>query len=185
MKRITYLVLCIFTCFTLLTACGDDDKEPANDTPVSSDAEVSQQTDTDKDEDIDNNHEVTTEADNSMSEVPVVDAVPSNDEDETDEDDEEDDGIEVEEESSLTDAQENVAQNPTKEFRASGTFNGFIDSSSVEITMSDGSYQTFFVYDETAYNRLMKLSENETPPTISFVYKAKEGQINPEIISVN
>lgn len=194
MKRITYFIFCMLTCMALLTACGDDSTESSNNTPVEeSDAvEAQADADADDDEEIDNNHDAE-QADNEddLSEVPVSDAVPSYDDDDADTDTDSDntDDSDIDEEddndSGLTEAQENAAESPSEEFHASGTFNGFIDSSSVEVTMSDGSYQTFFVYDETVYNKLMRLSEDETPVSIQFTYKAREGQINPEIIAVN
>lgn len=64
---------------------------------------------------------------------------------------------------------------------ATGTYNGFADTSSVEIEMSDGSYQTFMVNDEDLVNKLNDMDEGTK---ITFTYGAVEGQANMEILSV-
>ena len=63
---------------------------------------------------------------------------------------------------------------------ATGTYNGFADTSSVEIEMSDGSYQTFMVNDEELVNKLNDMDEGTK---ITFTYGAVEGQANMEILS--
>lgn len=78
---------------------------------------------------------------------------------------------------------DNVAKDEEKEFKGTGKFYGFIDSNSVEIELDDGSYCTFFVFEENVREALTKLLDGE-PASISFTYKALEGQINPEIIDV-
>ena len=65
--------------------------------------------------------------------------------------------------------------------RATGTYNGFADTSSVEIEMSDGSYQTFMVNDEDLVNKLNDMDEGTK---ITFTYGAVEGQANMEILSI-
>ena len=62
-----------------------------------------------------------------------------------------------------------------------GTYNGFADTSSVEIEMSDGSYQTFMVNDEDLVNKLNDMDEGTK---ITFTYGAVEGQANMEILSI-
>ena len=64
---------------------------------------------------------------------------------------------------------------------ATGTYNGFADTSSVEIEMSDGSYQTFMVNDEDLVNKLNDMDEGTK---ITFTYGAVEGQANMEILSI-
>ena len=64
---------------------------------------------------------------------------------------------------------------------ATGTYNGFADTSSVEIEMSDGSYQTFMVNDEDLVNKLNDMDEGTKIP---FTYGAVEGQANMEILSI-
>lgn len=64
---------------------------------------------------------------------------------------------------------------------ATGTYNGFADTSSVEIEMSDGSYQTFMVNDEDLVNKLNDMDEGTK---IAFTYGAVEGQANMEILSI-
>ena len=64
---------------------------------------------------------------------------------------------------------------------ATGTYNGFADTSSVEIEMSDGSYQTFMVNDEGLVNKLNDMDEGTK---ITFTYGAVEGQANMEILSI-
>ena len=61
------------------------------------------------------------------------------------------------------------------------TYNGFADTSSVEIEMSDGSYQTFMVNDEDLVNKLNDMDEGTK---ITFTYGAVEGQANMEILSI-
>ena len=110
-----------------------------------------------------------------------TDLVPIEDAGDDDEDDAE---TEQNNQSETTDVQNKVSENPTEEFNGSGTFNGFVDSSSVEITMSDGSYQTFFVYDENVLARLQNLEESGSSSSIQFTYRGIDGQVNPEIISI-
>ena len=64
---------------------------------------------------------------------------------------------------------------------ATGTYNGFADTSSVEIEMSDGSYQTFMVNDEELVNKLNDMDEGTK---ITFTYGGVEGQANMEILSI-
>ena len=64
---------------------------------------------------------------------------------------------------------------------ATGTYNGFADTSSEEIEMSDGSYQTFMVNDEDLVNKLNDMDEGTK---ITFTYGAVEGQANMEILSI-
>ena len=64
---------------------------------------------------------------------------------------------------------------------ATGTYNGFADTSSVEIEMSDGSYQTFMVNDEDLVNKLNDMDEGTK---ITLTYGAVEGQANMEILSI-
>lgn len=64
---------------------------------------------------------------------------------------------------------------------ATGTYNGFADTSSVEIEMSDGSYKTFLVNDEDLVNKLNDMDEGTK---ITFTYGAVEGQSNMEILSI-
>lgn len=64
---------------------------------------------------------------------------------------------------------------------ATGTYNGFADTNSVEIKMSDGSYQTFMVNDEDLVNKLNDMDEGTE---ISFTYGAVEGQANKEILAI-
>ena len=52
---------------------------------------------------------------------------------------------------------------------ATGTYNGFADTSSVEIEMPDGSYQTFMVNDEDLVNKLNDMDEGTK---ITFTYGA-------------
>ena len=64
---------------------------------------------------------------------------------------------------------------------ATGTYNGFADTNSVEIEMSDGSYQTFLVNDDDVKTALNKKGEGSK---ITFTYGAVEGQANKEILSI-
>ncbi len=62
-----------------------------------------------------------------------------------------------------------------------GTFNGWVDSSSIEVEMSNGEFMTFFVEDEAVKEALNKKGEGSK---ISFTYGALEGQANMQILSV-
>lgn len=65
--------------------------------------------------------------------------------------------------------------------KGTGTFSGQIDSSSVEILLDNGNYETFFIYDEKVAEFFNNLEEGDK---ISFTYGPAEGQINPEITAV-
>ena len=64
---------------------------------------------------------------------------------------------------------------------ATGTYNGFADTSSVEIELSNGTFETFIVNDDDVKTALSKKSEGDK---ITFTYGAVEGQANKEILSV-
>lgn len=63
----------------------------------------------------------------------------------------------------------------------SGTFNGWVDSNSVEVEMSNGEFKTFFVEEDEVKEALNKKGEGSK---ISFTYGALEGQANMKILSV-
>ena len=64
---------------------------------------------------------------------------------------------------------------------ATGTYNGFADTNSVEIEMSDGSFETFLVDDDDVKTALNKKGEGSK---ITFTYGAVEGQANKQILSI-
>lgn len=64
---------------------------------------------------------------------------------------------------------------------ATGTYNGFADTNSVEIEMSDGSFETFIVDDDDVKTALNKKGEGSK---ITFTYGAVEGQANKQILSI-
>ena len=64
---------------------------------------------------------------------------------------------------------------------ATGTYNGFADTNSVEIELSNGTFETFIVNDDDVKIALSKKSEGDK---ITFTYGAVEGQANKEILSV-
>jgi predicted small lipoprotein YifL len=64
---------------------------------------------------------------------------------------------------------------------ATGTYNGFADTNSVEIELSNGTFETFIVNDDDVKTALSKKSEGDK---ITFTYGAVEGQANKEILSV-
>lgn len=64
---------------------------------------------------------------------------------------------------------------------ATGTYNGFADTNSVEIEMSDGSFETFLVNDDDVKTALNKKGEGSK---ITFTYGAVEGQANKQILSI-
>lgn len=184
MKKLLYVFLCMVTCIAFLTACGkeksatgqvgsDSSQETENTSFQSEDAEEETSTAVPEDEVINPDAEDEPGDENLTSDDDGNVTIQDGSEEESEEPDD-----------STTDVQDKVSKNPSEEFNGSGTFNGFVDSSSVEITMSDGSYQTFFVYDEDVLASLQKLEEAGNSPTIQFTYGGIEGQVNPEIISV-
>jgi hypothetical protein len=190
MKRIIYLFFCLLTCTAFLAACGKKDSVSDTDSKAqvsesssaSSDGEEGTEDLYVPDDEVINPNEEDEPGDEDLvddadvdepSEVAIGDA--------SEEDDEE---TETPASSNTTDVQNKVSENPDETFNGSGTFNGFVDSSSVEITMSDGSYQTFFVYDETVVEQLQKMEDEGNSPTIRFTYRGISGQVNPEIISL-
>lgn len=74
-----------------------------------------------------------------------------------------------------------AATSDAKPTKATGVFNGFGDSNSVEITLSNGDTQTFFVYDEAVKAKLEKVEDFSK---IKFTYGPLKGQVNPQILSV-
>lgn len=191
MKRKIYLFLCILSCISFLAACSKDDTTASpSDSQEESTQAVSEPLEAEEDtEDISIPDEEIINPDaedepgdeNLDSDGNPTDLVPIEDAGDDDEDDAE---TEQNNQSETTDVQNKVSENPTEEFNGSGTFNGFVDSSSVEITMSDGSYQTFFVYDENVLARLQNLEESGSSSSIQFTYRGIDGQVNPEIISI-
>jgi hypothetical protein len=187
MKRKIYLFFCIITCAAFLAACGQKNDSVSNTGNASAVSEEEGDTEdlyVPDDEVIDPDEEdepgdedLVDDADeDEPSEVAIGDAY--------DDDDDDNDGEETPASSNTTDVQNKVSENPDETFNGSGTFNGFVDSSSVEVTMSDGSYQTFFVYDETVLDKLQELEGEGNSPTIRFTYRGISGQVNPEIISL-
>ncbi|MDO4554915.1 MAG: hypothetical protein Q4B70_07215, partial [Lachnospiraceae bacterium] len=188
-KRKIFLFLCILTCAAFVTACGKDDTADKSDAVV-------QGSESDESTVIENKEDDTEEVTDETTAVPEDEVInpdaedePGDEELESDDDDnvsigDASENEEADEDDSTTDVQNNVSENPSEEFSASGTFNGFVDSSSVEITMSDGTYQNFFVYDEDVLARLQEIDENGSGTNIQFTYRGIEGQVNPEIISV-
>lgn len=68
-----------------------------------------------------------------------------------------------------------------KPISATGVYNGFGDSNSVEVKMSSGEYKTFIIEDEKVMDAL---NDMEPGTKISFTYGALEGQANMQILSV-
>ncbi len=66
---------------------------------------------------------------------------------------------------------------------ATGTLVGFADNHTVEVTMEDGTAQTFLVYDEEVLAKLEEY-DDQGSQEITFGYTPKEGQDLQEIVSV-
>lgn len=77
---------------------------------------------------------------------------------------------------------ESDAPKVDKVTKGTGTYNGFADSHSVEVELSDGTIMTFFVFDEKIQDKLNNIEEGST---IKFTYGPLKGQINPQIISID
>lgn len=80
-----------------------------------------------------------------------------------------------------TSEDETVTPKVDKTTSGSGIFNGQIDSTSIEVQMDDGSYETFFIYDEDIAKQFDNM---DIGAKISFTYGPVKGQVNPEILSV-
>lgn len=171
MKKILYTFLTIATCIFFITGCsffGKPDDSSKDDSSISSDTE---QETTDPG---------TTEEEGD--EIPVDNPQDASSET-TDDTEEENTADTTADPSDSSNPRENIANDASKEYSASGKYCGFIDSNSVEIELTDGTYCTFFVFEEEVRNSLSALDE-EDMPEISFTYKGRDGQINPEMISV-
>lgn len=68
-----------------------------------------------------------------------------------------------------------------KPVSATGVYNGFGDSNSVEVEMSNGEFKTFIIEDEKVMDAL---NDMEPGTKISFTYGALEGQANMQMLSV-
>lgn len=173
MKKKLYVFLAIVTCIVFMTGCSlfhKLDSDTADNETQTSETDTKDTSDEQKD---------TGDA-NDADDVPVSNPDDtSSTEDNKSEDDKNDNSSDGE----STNPQDNVSKDADKEFTATGKYCGFVDSNSVEIELSDGSYCTFFAYEEDVRNTLTGLNEEEMPE-ISFTYKAREGQINPEMIAV-
>lgn len=168
MKKQLYVLLAIVTCLVFMTGCSFFQKpeEPnTEDTAVSSDESEEATEATTEDEEV---------------EIPVDSPEDGSSEESTEDKDGDNDASN---QGGSSNPRDDVATDSSKEYTTTGKYCGFIDSTSVEIQLSDGSYCTFFVYDEEIRSTLFALNEDDMPE-ITFSYKAKEGQINPEMISV-
>ena len=65
--------------------------------------------------------------------------------------------------------------------KATVTYNGFSDTNSVEMKMSDGSYEVMIVEKE---DLIKKLEDLDPGTKVTIRYKAKAGQANKQIIAV-
>ena len=148
----TIFVLSAFT----FAACGK--KSPSS--PEAS----SEETTTEATTAASTTEEASTDTENTEEEKPVATATEA---------------VDTEETQKVTTATKKDEQ--AKDKTATGTYNGFADTNSVEIEMSDGSYQTFMVNDEDIVN---KLNDMEEGTKITFTYGAVEGQANSEIHSL-
>ena len=175
MKKMLYTFIAIVTCTVFLTGCSFFSK------PEDTTKDKSQVT-----SDTDNDTTGTTTEDDG-EELPVINPEDESSEDETvtTEDTENtentDDTTSNNEESS--DPRENIANDASKEYTGTGKYCGFIDSNSVEIELNNGSCCSFFVFKDDVRSALSALNE-EDMPEITFTYKSRDGQVNPEMISV-
>lgn len=76
---------------------------------------------------------------------------------------------------------ETIVPKTDKVLKSEGIFNGQMDSHSIEVELSNGETETFFIYDE----KIASIFDNlDIGAKISFTYGPVKGQINPEILSV-
>lgn len=165
MKRHFYLILAVISMLTLLTGCGFF-------STTSSSRIDSESSSADDREEVETDDQVPDDA----QDVPVSDPSGSSEEEHTDE-------TPAVSDTSAENPQENVAADANRSYTTTGIFCGFADNHSVEIELADGSFWTFFTFDEGVTQTLSALNE-EAMPEITFVYKAREGQINPEIVKI-
>lgn len=172
MKRMLYTFVAIVSCVIFLTGCSFFSKP---DDTAKDESQVTSDTDN-------NTTESTTE--DEGDEIPVInlDDASSEDEATTTEDTENTNDTPSNNEES-SNPRENIANDAAKEYTGTGNYCGFIDSNSVEIELNDGSYCSFFVFKDDVRSVLSALNE-EDMPEITFTYKSKEGQVNPEMTSV-
>ena len=88
---------------------------------------------------------------------------------------------EANEDSTTATTEEQLVPKVTENKQGTGIFNGQIDSHSIEVEMENGQPETFFIYKEDvaeAFNNM------DIGAKISFTYGPAEGQINPQILSV-
>lgn len=76
---------------------------------------------------------------------------------------------------------ETIVPKTDKVLKAEGIFNGQMDSHSIEVELSNGETETFFIYNEEIASTFDNL---DIGAKISFTYGPVKGQINPEILSV-
>ncbi|MBE5956678.1 MAG: hypothetical protein E7253_09520 [Lachnospiraceae bacterium] len=171
MKKTLYVFLAMVTCIIFITGCSFFNKP---DDTTKDDSALTSDTDTADD--------VTTE--DEGEEIPVGNPNDATSEEDTSapEGDSDSDN-ESSNNNEASNPRDNIANDASKEYTGTGKYCGFIDSNSVEIELADGSYCSFFVFDEEVRSTLSALDE-EDMPEINFTYKAKDGQVNPEMISV-
>lgn len=175
MKRMIYLLFAIVTCVIFMTGCSFFSK-PGNTTTD----EFQVPSDADKD----TTDAGTTEEEGEEIQVGNPEDLSSEEDITTTEDTTEDTGKDTSpNDKESSNPRENIADDASKEYTGTGKYCGFIDSISVEIELSDGSYCSFFVFDAEVKSTLSALNEEDTPE-ITFTYKGKDGQVNPEMISV-
>lgn len=76
---------------------------------------------------------------------------------------------------------ETIVPKTDKVLKAEGVFNGQMDSHSIEVELSNGETETFFIYNEDI---AATFDDLDIGAKISFTYGPVKGQINPEILSV-
>ncbi len=162
MKKMICLLLALVTCLSLMTACSffskEDSTTESEKTTLSDDKESTGEED--------NTDEENTDSTTSTEEITTT----------------EEEEVSTSE-TKTENPRDNVANDSDTSFTATGKYCGFIDSNSVEIELSDGSCCSFFAFEEDVRTVLTSLNE-EDMPEITFTYKAREGQINPEMIAV-
>ena len=173
MKKTIYVFLTMITCILFMTGCSFFSKTEGG---SEDDTRIETGTDQDSDELLTTEEEgvelpVGNPQDDSSSDEPASSQTTAADNDSSSK------------EEPSSNPRDNIAKDPSKEYTGTGKYCGFIDSNSVEIELADGSYCSFFVFEEEVRNTLSALNE-ENMPEISFSYKAKDGQINPEMTSV-
>lgn len=171
MRKLLYGVLSLTLCFSLFTGCGN--KEETEEKNIK-DSTLTTQSE-------DENEEETTSGDQSTEESvdPDEDNGLAVDEPNTDADKEDDETVDS---SSSEDGDDTENTSSVSVFQKEGSLNGFADSHTVEITLTNGKVASYQVTDENVLSALQSYDDG-SETTFSFQVSDEDGYAT--IISVD